>query len=1510
MALSTHSGGAADKAGFFHESLWGVRCMVDVLNGEASAIRIETLGEDGAEFCLFKGNIREHWQAKRQVSDQQTWTLKRLQAEGILAYFFSKFRDRDTCVFASISDAPELGQLIENAKAAQKAGESLGRFKLHLLSDKRSRHFEDLQIAVGTVSETEALEFLCSISVHGGRENTLEIEFGFRLGVMFQGPWQNTMAALRDLYLRSTHETLTATDIERYLQTCGIAKRRGGAPDARDRILDVTRGYVEGQRAKLIRRTPIRRSVAADVVAKIQSSTGSLDILVTSTAGGGKSACLCQIVEGLQASGLPVLAFRLDRVEPVPTAILLGEKLGLGESPAFVLSDVFAGQPVVLVIDQLDCVSTTSGRHSDFFDTVAALRAEVLGLRSRQNIHLVFACRKFDLEHDHRLKQLASKDQPIIELGEFTPEEVTAVLQQEGGDASKLTPRQQVMLRLPQNLSLFVDAGLARTENRFSTPKELCDAYWNEKRKSVTAQRPEFAQHWMPAIQSLARTMSDRQELSVPGSMMDAYPPEFLDRMASEGVLTWDGKRYGFGHETFFDYCFARTLPNGGRDFVSFLENDAQHLFRRAQLRQVFAFLRDDDFTAYLSSLSSLISSERIRPHLKLLAVELLAAHPQARDEELTLLMPAVEFEMACRSESRPNTDKLASRIWDRFFSSRTLFVVADRMGLLTGWLHSGDPWLQDTMALYLRLQTEQNAERVAELLEPFAGNPDWRTRLRYIMEGHNLEKSRRFFDFFLRLLADGTLDDARDRFASNGTFWSMLYGLAQKRPAWYAELAARWLDRLIAVAKSEGADADRPRSFLEDGFGVEDLFTSARGNPKAFLEFVLPAVLKAAATFAYGEDDEEFSRDRLWPTRFRCEHIGMSEALLGACETAFELIGETSPDSLRPFVDQLQFPRLYTANHLLISACLSSPVTFADEALALLADEPKRLSCGYSDSSYWHSRMAIEKCSPHCTDATFQKIEAVVLSFVPPYERTKEGMRFRGNAAYNLASALAEARLSTTGKTRLAEWKEKFHNPDGPPIGIRSYTVGSPIKQEAAVYMTDEQWLRAVAKYDTEERRYDHRHPERGGALQLARMLQEFTEEQPERFAHLALKIPSTSHPYYFSHIIGGLKKAAIPSELKLDVVRRVFDVDHHDCFRSALDILGSITDIELPQDAIQYIQSTADHPNPEAELWDGERPYCGGDILTHGINSVRGFVAEAIRDLVYYDDRYLSIFRSTIEKLVNDPSLAVRSCVASTLHAVAQHDIPLALRWSSLLFEADDRLLATAYVQRLIYQGLRDYWMHFSSIIQRMLLSSHEKVKVAGGTLACLARLYHLEADVLSVAALKGDMHCRLGACEVAKSNLLIADCCEWCKTALAQLFSDERPEVRKKAARCFWHLWQSPDTPLADFDTLIRSFLASPAFADEPTYLLHALEETKCQVPEAVLDVCEVFIARCSEEARDIRTSLAADEHTIGKLVFTAYAQLKSQAMQMRALNAIDRMNLEGLSSANTHLAEFER
>lgn len=1502
MALSTHSGGAADKAGSIHEGFWGVRALLFVLDGNASAMRIETPGDDGAEFYLQRGDVREHWQAKRQVTGQDTWSFRRLKTEGVFSFFFEKVRLGDRCVFASISDAPELGKLVENAKASS----SLVEFKEHFCDKERRDHFNDLHKRLDGATEADVYSFLRAITVHGGREITMEDLLGYALGAMFQGPWRTTMAVLRDLYLRSTHETLTAPDIEQYLEAHGITRRRAGAPDARERILAATNTYVAGQRAKLIRRTPIRRAVADEVISNIQRGAGPLDILITSAAGGGKSACLCQIVEGLQAASIPVLAFRLDRIEPVSTAILLGEKLGLSESPALVVADTFPGQTVAIVIDQLDCVSTTSGRHPDFFDTVAALRDEVFGLRGRCRIYLVLACRKFDFEHDHRLKRLTATDNPPKQLSEFSNEEVNAVIELEGGDFRRLTPEQQVMLRLPQNLSLFVDAGLAPKDNHFTTTKELCDEYWSAKRKAVAENRPEFAQHWMPVIQCLSASLSERQELSVPKTVMDDFPPEFLDRMASEGVFTWDGKRYGFGHETFFDYCFARTQPNSGRDFVHFLEGDSQHLFRRAQLRQVLGFLRDDNFQAYLEAVNSLLVSENIRPHLKLLSVELIGMYPVPRDEELALLMPWIDSELRCLREAKSNPERLSTRIWNTFFASRTLFPAADRIGLVKQWIHSGEEWLENVMCRYLTWQTDTHSARIAELLKPFVGKEgEWRNRLRYIVNGRHVAHSRPFFDLFLRLVDDGTLDDSKDLASPESYLWSTLYGFGTERPEWCAEFAAHWIDRTISLCAERQADWRYPR--LDCQVRGEELLSSAQGNPLVFLQYVLPAVLRIAAAFPYRDGEREFTRDQLWPNRTFDEEFPRSQAYLRACESALQLVGESSPSDVRPFIEQLRPHRLNTANRLLMHAYMSC-AAFADEALQLFIDEPGRMDSDLADDSYWFARKVIEKCSPYCSDSVFNALEAMVLAFVPPWERTKEGMRWRGYIAYNLTSALTPSRLSKSGIARLAEWTDRFKKPSGAPRGCHSCTVESPISKESAQHMTDEHWLSAIEVYDNARGEYNSKHPERGGASSLAGVLNHFVKEQPERFARLAMRIPANSEGSYFMQILYGLRGAAIPEELKSAVVVRIVGMNHECCLHAALDLLRDIPN--LPDDAIEFIKRMAVYPSPKDEVVDGERDSKPDSIYSCGINSIRGRVAELLRDLVSARPENLAVFLPTIEVMVDDPTLAVRSCVAKTLCAVTGCDIPLAIKLMDRLLEPDDRLLATPHVSHFIRWGIARHFDHYSPVVERMLNSAHDSVRKAGGTMACLARLHHERADALAEKALTGDRQTRIGASAVAHQNLVAPTCRNWCGVALSRLFFDEDQEVRKDAAKCFWHHWTSPEIPLNDYDGLIAKFIESPAFVDDPSYLLHAMEETKRQVPEAILTVCEMFTIRCGEAARDMRTSLSGDEMTVGKLVFTAYAQLKGNVNQKRALDVIDEMSLEGLSSASKHLSEFER
>ena len=62
------------------------------------------------------------------------------------------------------------------------------------------------------------------------------------------------------------------------------------------------------------------------------------------------------------------------------------------------------------------------------------------------------------------------------------------------------------------------------------------------------------AGQWTRVLAKLTDEMSNRQELSVPTARMDEFSPNFLAVMVSERVLTFDRQRYGFGHESLFDY--------------------------------------------------------------------------------------------------------------------------------------------------------------------------------------------------------------------------------------------------------------------------------------------------------------------------------------------------------------------------------------------------------------------------------------------------------------------------------------------------------------------------------------------------------------------------------------------------------------------------------------------------------------------------------------------------------------------------------------------------------------------------------------------------------------------------------------------------------------------------------------------------------------------------------------------------------------------------------------------
>ena len=408
-------------------------------------------------------------------------------------------------------------------------------------------------------------------------ERELRDKVNWGMAALFLASPAAIVAELRGIAEDSVHRTISRQSLVEQLRRRGLPLRHLRNPEhavpavqaATDRFLDIAR-------RKLIQRRLVSKAAAETLLSRLDRAPS--DSVVTGRAGSGKTACVVEILDRLRERGLPALAFRLDRVpfHSVSTTADLGRELHLEESPALVLAAAAeaVGRPGVLIVDQLDAVSTMSGRSSAAFDLVEQLLREAQGMRARAVIHTVVVCRAFDWQNDSRLRQLMPPDsQAQVEVAEFTVEEVGTTLTDAGFDPALFLPRQLKLLQLPQNLSLFLEAGFdASRVPAFDTAKVLFDRYWDAKRQLVTDQSTTSPDPWLEVIETLCDKMTSAQQLSVVKEKLDRFSPDYLKQMASEGVLTFDGRRYGFGHESFFDYCFARLFVNRPESLVSFLE--------------------------------------------------------------------------------------------------------------------------------------------------------------------------------------------------------------------------------------------------------------------------------------------------------------------------------------------------------------------------------------------------------------------------------------------------------------------------------------------------------------------------------------------------------------------------------------------------------------------------------------------------------------------------------------------------------------------------------------------------------------------------------------------------------------------------------------------------------------------------------------------------------------------------------------------------------------------------
>lgn len=1481
--MSPRTGGEADKIGNRYEGSWTVARLLDVLLGNIDWVRIEPLGDlgKGAEFVLKRadGPIEAH-QVKRQTANANEWNLGKLAR---LKVWESARRhveaDRDYHFVSTVPYRP-LQELADRTRDSN----DWSSFIEGGLPDDLDTLLLDLAIE-WKVKADNAYRILRRIYIRLIDESELTHSNKVLAELALEGgPGAQARASLGEVIDNNIDTKLTADAILSALKPYKLNRRLTvNARGLADMVDAESLAWTQRTAMQLIQ--PVIPRTEADRLRSNVSSQKHLHFLVGS-AGGGKTAILQQTVSGLLADDVPTLVLRLDRYGTLLSTTDLGKKLGFDISPVAALAASAGGDKAVLVVDQLDAVSLVSGRLTENFDVVADLVAEA---RAFPHMHVVLGCRQFDVDNDDRIRGLKNHvDATVLAVDVLSEDQVDAAVESFGLSAATLNQQQRQILRLPLHLTLLAALADEPDALAFVDNQKLFDAYWQHKQRVVAHRRQST--RFSDVAWKLATTISDRQTLSVPASIFDDDDlASDAAVLISEQLLVRDGPKIAFFHEALFDYAFARYWSNRNQSLVEFLTSGEQELFRRGQVRQIVSHLRATDPDRFIDETRDLLTSRKIRFHIKDAAISVLSQLTSPSTTEADMILEVSDDQ----AELRP-------RLWSRLRAS-SWFERFDSDGHIERWLKGAAEQQERALAL-MTDGGHSTPDRVAEVLAKHADGPAYGQWIRRIARFADLSASRALFDLYIDAIT-------QHHYAGYERYmWLAAHDLGEHSPEWAVEV----LDAALvnsADALKVGDDRLVEALKIRDHQGSELVRNSAEHTPRRFCDTLMPYLLRVMEASAYDNDGAFPITDRHFSHRYpgNSSDGNLGDVLFSGMTTALRHLAAESPEKLRPSLELLASSRFDSAQWLLYQAIQAAGATYSHWAVELLLQGPHRLLSGYASNGVWLTRQLIETTLPHISDDLVHRLETSVRDVQFPWEH-----RGPGWAAFNLLSAFEEARLSDRGRRRLGELRRFFginQPPDPTPIIVRR--VEPPISNDAAEHMSDDNWLRAMAKHSNER---ETNRPLTGGAREFAEVLRQQTIQDPCRFARLSSRITTELNPAYPSAILMGIGEAdaAAPAAEAFTAIRHLISLGHAETDRwlgTALRPYMKVVPLGVFQLVLDRLLSAEDPTDDGVRVWSDEGGVRRPDIRSSGINTARGSLAEALADLLIVDatGKRTALVVPALPQLVQEPSVPVRACIARILGAAMMHGREAATAAFWQLIESDDALLSTEPTIRLIVFLGREHPDSVQSIITRMLKSERPDVQETGGHLAAYSAMEWEISDHLDNVMLQGTVSARKGAAGMAAHRLPTTANSRVASEILTALAHDPIEEVRHEVAEVAGEL---RNQPLLPFEATLTALIASPAFKYALPPLLITLKQAPDKVDDLSLACSQRFVDVLGAEAADISTGTAADARSVGQLVVRGLTQSRSKTNRAALLDVLDDLLRIGAYGVDNAVAAFER
>jgi hypothetical protein len=991
--------------------------------------------------------------------------------------------------------------------------------------------------------------------------------------------------------------------------------------------------------------------------------------VLAGNAGYGKSVVMKQLQNKLNEEDIACLAIKSDKLIVNTIAELQSEL----EFPS--LSDLISRllksrDKCVVLIDQIDALSLSLSSNRNPINTYNRL---INSLKRIPNVRVVISCRIYDLEFDPYLQQYNNLKKYVLDKLEL--EETKYILEKLNINVSSFSDKFIQFLRIPLHIEIFTSVhSNATTPKEYQSLNELYDEYWRQKILEVPDERIKTVNF----VNKITALMFNEQKIAVLKRNFESEFHKEIKYLSSIGVIASSGNTLQFIHQSFFDYSNARSFVESGKKLSSQLLQNKYHqgLFIRSRVKYVILYLKAANQELYIEELKTLLFSDKLRYHLKLLLISTLAYMDDVNSAEKEII-----FELSKKNES----------LYISFIEYANSQAWIDELVMEQNIINKlKDQKFNNCIYVLLSRILESNPEAGLNELKKI---PEFDGKRNFIVQLISRTKNIRNQEFLKYF------DEYFDQEQNSHNYYYFLENAIPFHPDWvFKRMETQYYKNNQSEVKGNYHERYEERNVYK---------TLLKVYPKKTISFFIDILLNLAAKEGklfkkLSDENKYYSGLHFWHYAPQSKNQDTSDLqhFIADSVLAF-LIEEYQKDSdfVLSIFDKFHNTNSFILHALTIPTIIAHKENFIEFVFDYLNSKYELFTIyNQCDVYEYYFRELIKTFYPLFTEGQKIVIDNYIVNAVPKEEKikgsfyksgiTNHGQNWFGITKFKLISEIPENLRKQSEKLdkEFKELSRKFKiSTNKKPVGITVTSGERTMSDSAYEKMNVDQWIKSFIKYQGDDSPpWDENVSELGHSRKFEQLCKENSKKMMP-----VLKASIENNNVPISYIIYGFHGLS-QSNHDITEIQNIFNsiVNNRieDIKEFPLQMLIWSTDVFIKnkvnqKETIDFLSMVIENA-PDSQI-------AYQDLYTAGLNSIRGAAIDRLVKCYVFDGYGETIF-STIEKIAKEASIISRASAISNLALLNNLDKERNLKLYLLLnhdFDPDLLALPLHNLHPLVY-------------------------------------------------------------------------------------------------------------------------------------------------------------------------------------------------------------------------------